>query len=535
MRKFRVLPLLVAVSLAGQAQGADLMSIARDALIYNADLSASRAGFESTRAGEDIERGDLLPQISATGSVTRYDTMSSQSSSAGAAGGGGASGGAAASGGDDNYVGESVQLQATQSLFNATNWYQLETAERQTAQQALTLRADRQQLLYNVAEAYFEVLRARELLDTLRAEELAVERQLEQVRQQFDVGIVAATDVYEAQATFDLTRAQRIAQESTLRVNFEALEQLTGKQYASIDGLTEAMPVERPEPSAPQAWVDMASTQNLDVLAARAGVEIARSRLDVSRAGHLPTVSAFANYSYSDNNRDALRGHNEENQIGVEASIPIYTGGSTSAQVRQSTWSLEQTQYQQTSALRSAIQQVRSFYAQSVNNVLTVQAQQRAIESSRSALIATRNGYQAGTRTIVDVLQAQQSLFSAIANYAEARYNYVLNMLSLRQQAGVLDVDTLEVLNNYLSADQAVSLDISAQDNVNPRVDDTLSELGMDGPSPLEQSGDVPSRDLPPPEQLDSPRGGLGVDNLDELDTGLDESGGGALYDDSGY
>ncbi|WP_456267976.1 TolC family outer membrane protein [Kushneria sp. AK178] len=513
MRKFRVLPLVLAVSLAGQVQAADLMTIARDALVNNADLAASRSNYSSVQAGEDIERGDLLPQVSASGSVTR----SNITSGGGAAGGDGTEGGGP--GGDNHYTDTSVQVQATQALFDATNWYQLEASKRQTAQEALNLRADRQQLLYNVAQAYFDVLRAKEQLDTLRAEEQAIERQLEQVRQQFDVGIVAATDVYEAQASYDLTRSQRISQESTLQVNFEALEQLTGKQYPSIDGLADDMPIERPTPASQQAWVEMASSRNLDLLAARAGVDVARANLDTSRSGHLPTLSAFANYSYGDSSQN-LSGHNERNQLGLEATVPIYTGGSTSAQVRQSTYSLEQTQYQQESQLRTAVQQVRSYYSRALNNVLSVQAQQRSIESNRSALEATRNGYEVGTRNIVDVLQAQQNLFTAISNYADARYDYVLNMLSLRQEAGILDVDTLEVLNSWLRADQAVSLNFRSQGTTGLGIGDDQPDPGMNGPSPLEGSqGRSGQRELPPPNRTAMPdnnglnglgRGGLG-------------------------
>ncbi|WP_457807646.1 TolC family outer membrane protein [Kushneria sp. EE4] len=527
MRKFRVLPLVLAVSLAGQAQAADLMTIARDALVNNADLAASRSGYSSVQAGEDIQRGDLLPQVSASGNVTRYNITSSQSrdiSGAGTGAGAGVDDGVldAGGGGDDHYTGTTVQVQATQALFDATNWYQLEASKRQTAQEALNLRVDRQQLLYNVAQAYFEVLRAKEQLDTLRAEEQAVDRQLEQVRQQFDVGIVAATDVYEAQASYDLTRSQRISQESTLQVNFEALEQLTGKQYPSIDGLADDMPIERPTPASQQAWVEMASSQNLDLLAARAAVDVARANLDTSRAGHLPVLSAFANYQYGDSNQDNLRGHNEQNQIGLEATIPIYTGGSTSAQVRQSTFSLEQTQYQQESQLRTAVQQVRSYYSRALNNVLSVQAQQRSIESNRSALEATRNGYEVGTRNIVDVLQAQQNLFTAISNYANARYDYVLNMLSLRQEAGILDVDTLDVLNSWLRADQAVSLNFQSQGTTGLGIGDDQPDPGMNGPSPLEGSqGRSGQRELPPPNRTAMPdnsdlnglgRGGMGRD-----------------------
>ncbi|OHV10605.1 TolC family outer membrane protein [Kushneria phosphatilytica] len=493
MPKFRVLPLVIAVSVASQAQAADLMTVARDALINNADLAASRAGYSSTREGEAIARGDLLPQVTASGSMTRYNIDSQQSSSATSGLG---NGGTGLGGNDNHYSSRSVQVEATQALFDATNWYQLEAAKRETAQEALSLAGDRQQLLYNVAEAYFNVLRAKEQLDTLRAEERAVASELRQARQQFDVGTVAATDVYEAQATYDQTRSERIAQESTLQVNFERLEQLTGQQYASIDGLADNLPIKNPEPASRDAWVDMASTQNLDLKAARAGIEVARSNLDTSRAGHLPTLSAFANYQWGDSTNDQLDNDDDrQTQVGIQASVPIYSGGSTSAQVRQSTYSLEQSQYQAESSLRSAVQNVRSYFASVVNDVLTVQARQRSIQSNRASLEATRSGYEVGTRNIVDVLDAQQNLYSAIYDYADARYNYITDLLSLRQSAGILDVGTIQTLNDWLRDDKAVRLDFLSQYQQEGEGDNTLEGAGnsqslSDLPGVTQDNGD---------------------------------------------
>ncbi|WP_106478766.1 TolC family outer membrane protein [Phytohalomonas tamaricis] len=465
MSKFRVLPLVFAISMASQAQAADLLTIARDALANNASLAASQAGYSSTKEGIDIARGALLPQITASGSMTHYDVVESQSSSTSTASAASATDTTAAAStnagtDDDHYTSTAVSVQATQALFDATNWYNLEAAKRSAAQEALTLAEDRQQVLYDVANAYFEVLRARDQLDALRAEERAIGRQREQTQEQFNVGVIASTDVQEAEASYDQVRAERIAQESTLEVNFEALERLTGKRYASIDGLADDLPIEHPQPSSRSAWVEMANSQNLALQAARAGIDIARANVDVARAGHYPTLDAVAAYDYSRSSVDYLRGHGEEASIGVQLSLPIYTGGSTSAQVRQNTYLLEQAQFQAEDQLRDASQQVRSYFSQVASNVLSVAAYKRAIESNRSSLEATRNGYEVGTRTIVDVLDAQENLYTAIYNYAGARYDYVLNLLALRQQAGILDTDSLDALNKWLRADKPVSLDI---------------------------------------------------------------------------
>ncbi|MEC9295114.1 MAG: TolC family protein, partial [Pseudomonadota bacterium] len=148
-----------------------------------------------------------------------------------------------------------------------------------------------------------------------------------------------------------------------------------------------------------------------------------------------------------------LIGNDSNSQLGLRASMPLYTGGTISAQIRQSTYSLEASQYDFESQRRTTIQQVRSLYTQVSNNVETVEARQQAIVSNRSALEATRAGYEVGTRNIVDVLNAEQSLYNAIANYAEARYDYVVNLLSLRQQAGLLDVEAIEEVNAWLTGE----------------------------------------------------------------------------------
>ncbi|MCM5704953.1 TolC family outer membrane protein [Larsenimonas salina] len=478
MPRIKALSLAVALAASTQVQAADLMSITRDAMSNNANYAASRAGYDSTEAQEDVQRGDLLPQITASATHTRYHVISSPDSSAGAATAGG--GTAAARGSDDDYSATSANVQLTQSLFDATNWFQLEAAERSTAQQALTLAGDRQQLFYNVAEAYFEVLRAHELLETYRAQERALQREFEQVRQQFEVGVVAIPAVRSAESSYDSARAQRISQESALEVAFESLEQLTGKQYASIDTLKSDLPIERPKPSSRDDWASMAATQNITLLAAKAAVKAARADVKTARAGHLPVVSAFANYDYSKSNQDYIRGHSGDTTFGVQVNVPIFSGGSTSAQVRANTYTLEQTQFQAEDQLRTAVQNARSYYAQVNNAIYSIAAQKKAIASARSSLDARRQGYQVGTYNIVDVLDAEQDFYTAMSNYADARYDYILDMLNLRQAAGVLDQGTLEALNKWLDADKAVQLDISDRSNDQDLLSREISTVDQD-------------------------------------------------------
>ncbi|MGO2879609.1 MAG: TolC family outer membrane protein [Halomonas sp.] len=445
-------PLLLAVftaSIALPAQAADLITVAREALSNNATLNSARAQYSGVEAGRDVARGALLPQVNASGNVAHHEQFESQSTRTTP----GAGGGAGVGGGDDRYNSVSLTLEATQMLFDEVARQQFNQADREIDQQFYLLAATEQQLLFDVVNAYFDILRAHDVLTTRQAQERAIERQLEQASEQFEVGLIAITDVEEARSSYDQSRANRLAAESNLQVAFEVLEQLTGQRYPNINALGDAMPVVKPS-SNRDYWVEQAIELNPQVLAQQAGIEISRVGVDIARAGRLPTFQAFANYQHADNDRDAVSGYDASGQVGISANLPIYTGGSTSASIRQGTYQLESTQYEFESQRRTTIQQVRSLYTQVSNNVETVEARQQTIVSARSALEATQVGYEVGTRNIVDVLNAEQNYYDAIADYAESRYDYVVNFLGLRQQAGLLDVPAIEEVNAWLTDDQ---------------------------------------------------------------------------------
>lgn len=443
-----LVPALLASVLAAPAQAADLLAIARDALENNSELASARAQSDSVAAGRDVQGADLLPQLNASGSLTHNRQYEAQQDGrfAGIPGG--------QEGGDGTDFNRAVlQLRATQALFDALNSRQVEQAEREIDQQTYRLAATEQQVLIDVVAAYFEILRAYEILEARRAQERAIGRQLDQAREQFEVGLIAVTEVEEAQAAFDQARAERITAESNLQVNFEALERLTGRRYASIDALGEDVPIETPRPAERDTWVDLAMDNNPLVLAEQAGVEVSRSGVDIARAGRLPTVNAFAEYNYSDSDQQGVSGYNSDSRVGVELRMDLYTGGRTRASIRQNTYRLESSQYDFEAQRRDTIQQVRSRYTQVSNDVSTVEARAQAIVSNQSALDATRAGYEVGTRNIVDVLNAEQNLYNAVADHASARYDYVINLLTLRQQAGTLDASAIEEVNAWLDGE----------------------------------------------------------------------------------
>ncbi|QJQ96097.1 MULTISPECIES: TolC family outer membrane protein [Halomonadaceae] len=442
--------------LSGTVQAADLLTVTRDALLNDATLASAQATYRGVEAGRGVQRGALLPQISLAAEAAHNRAYSSQSV-AGASAGTGTAGITAL---DDNYNSAGLTLEASQALFNASRWYELERADRQLNQQEFSLQATEQQLLFDAASAYFEILRASDILEARQAQERAIERQLSQSRQQFEVGLIAITEVDEAEAVYDLARAERIAAQSDLQVSFEALERLTGLRYPNIDGLTGELPIEPPQPADRDQWVEMAMIHSPLLLLAQAGVEISRSDVDIARAQRMPILEAFAAYQYADSDSDVIEGHDSASQVGMRASLPLYTGGATSASINQSTFVLESTQYDAEAQRRDTVQQVRSLFTRVSNDVETVEARRQAVVSNQSALNAARSGYEVGTRNIVDVLNAEQNLYDAISAHANARYDYVLNLLGLRQQAGTLDVEAITAVNEWLSDEASVSLEL---------------------------------------------------------------------------
>ncbi|MFN2332428.1 MAG: TolC family outer membrane protein, partial [Halomonas sp.] len=452
----RPLVFLVSLAVAGTTQAADLWTVARDALDNDATLAASRSGFFAVEAGRDVQRGTLLPQVSVAGNLTHSRTHESQGD------------GRLPTSADDDFNSLGLNLEASQSVYDPARRAQLDQAERRVDREVLSLAVAEQQLLIDVADAYFEILRAHDILSARQSQETAIARQLEQARERFEVGLIAITEVHEAQASFDLARAQRIAAESAMQVSFEALERLTGQRYESIDILAEDIPVVPPQPVDRGDWVALALDNSPMLKMAESGIEVARSELDVSRAGLLPRVEAFASYDVSDNDRSGISGYNSASQLGLRARMPLFTGGSTQAQIRQSGFALEVSQYDFEAQRRDTVQQVRSLFTRVSNDVETVDARAQAIVSNQSALEATRSGYEVGTRNIVDVLNAERNLFNAISDHAEARYDYVLGLLRLQQQAGLLDAESIQAVNAWLSGEGAVSLELPRVGNDDP-------------------------------------------------------------------
>ena len=275
------------------------------------------------------------------------------------------------------------------------------------------------------------------------------------------MGLIAETDVLEAQAGYDAARVARILGENQVSVSYEALRTITNHDITHIGSLQKAMPVNHPVPARADDWVDSAVSGNLSLQVAREGLEASQKNIKVQKAGHAPTVDAFARYNYnsdevSKNTRPGADGNGmntgkgDSTVVGIQFNMELFGGGATSSRVRQATYQMESAQQNFDKSLRETSSSTRNLFRTVNSDVDRVDARCQGIVSSESALNAVQSGYEVGTRNITDVLDAQKNLFSAERDYLNARYDYIINTMRLKQVAGTLSPTDLQDLNQWI-------------------------------------------------------------------------------------
>lgn len=432
----KLLSLTIALLTAGAAQAADLTTIYELAVSNDADIAAARATRDADDYSVTIARGALLPQVSLN---YNYDINRTDIDMAGAS--------------KIKYEAGMFSLQASQVLFNLNTWYTYKASKVGNNSSQVQLHMAEQQLILRTAQAYFNVLRAQDNLSTAQAEEKAVKRALEQTKQRYDVGLIAITDVHEAEAIYDLTKVNLLGREAALDISFEALEQLTGERPETVSPLKANLTMEQPEPANVQDWVDSGLEKYVGVLIAEAGLDSVEAQYNATRANHLPTVKLVASYSDGDQYQFAANGTIpvQSTFVSIQASMPLFSGGSLYGRSKQVAQSYAATEFNVEKQRRDVKQNVRSLYRQVQTDALNVKARKQSIVSAKSALEATETGYKVGTRNIVEVLNAQKNLYGAQRDYANARYDYILNLLNLKFFAGTLNDADLQALNAWLT------------------------------------------------------------------------------------
>ena len=423
--------------------GDDLVSVYQQALQNDPTLKAEQKNLLATEELPKQARAVLLPKIDLKAHTTKNKTRSSPT---------GFSQGFSLSL-RNSFNSHDYTLTLRQPVYNHTLFVGVKQVKALVNQALLNYTAAEQELMVRAADRYFAVLAADDDLAFAEAEKTAIERQLEQARQRFEVGLIAITDIHEAQARFDQAVAAQIFADNVSTRSREALREITFIYYQHLATLREESPLATPEPANIDVWVDTAMEQNAQVQAQVYGVKAALQDTRRIRAGHFPTLDLVGTHAYSSANASRFsngKTTSEDSMLSIEVKLPIFAGGLVNSQTREAGYRHAQAKDLLEAVQRQLVRQTRDAYLNIGASISSVTALRQARLSSQSALDATELGFKVGTRTSVDVLDSQRELFRAKRALSKARYQYILNTLRLKQAAGTLQPSDLTSVNEWL-------------------------------------------------------------------------------------
>jgi outer membrane protein len=467
----RLLALGMGCVLSASAYSEDLLTIFDQAVVNDPLVREAEFTRKATREARPQAWAAYLPQISGSWSKREdegTDTTTGEQLVNDSANPGSFVIQTNTRGGDSTTDQTQWGLQLRQSVFNWGQLVGLRQAGKVAAQADADYGVAQQDLALRVASRYFDVLAAQDSVQARQASLDAISRQLEQADKRFEVGLIAITDVQEARAARDTAAADLIAAKRQLATSQELLREITDMQYAVLATPRPTMPLNVPEPADPQKWVEASMEQNLSLTSSRLGADIARDDVRVQFGGHLPQVDLVVGKSHFEQDSENAFGTvpgfpdggtlsstsegDSDKTVTLQVTVPIWSSGGTQSRVRQSSYRWQAAKQRLERVSRETERTARDAYLGVISEISRVQALKQALESSATALKATEAGYDVGTRTAVDVLAARQNLVLSQTNYARSRYDYMLNVMRLKQAAGILDRKALEDVNTWLEA-----------------------------------------------------------------------------------
>ena len=405
-------------------------------------LQAAQAEYSAISEIESQSTAALLPTVSLSLFTQKNSTETSNATGI-------------YSDGTSDYSSDGYAVSLKQTLYNQQLFAAMDESEAFSAQALANFEAAKQSLILRLAQAYFGVLAAQDNVAFAEAEKKANARLLKQNQERFKVGLIAITDVKEAQANYDSTVAQAIIASNNLSNQHEALWFIIKQRSKSLNSLQDSIPLNFPELEDIKTWQDKALANNLLLRAARYALDAAKNNYNSQRAGHYPTLNLTAQHSSSssDGSTLGLGGRDvDDTTIGLSLDIPLYSGGYTSSKIRQSAAELDKAKMLFEKQQRQTIQEMRVAYLGVQAAIAQVKAFKQVLISTESATEATQLGFEVGTRTSVDVLLAQGNLFKSQRDYAKARYDFILKLLELKTAAGLLSADDIQHISQWLSA-----------------------------------------------------------------------------------
>jgi len=443
MRQISAWISLVLAAAAGSAAGEDLVQVYRDGQSYDAAYAAARYTLEAGRERLPQGRALLLPSLNLSASTTRSRTEVESK---------------------DPAIGQFVRSPSTSSytltlsqpLYRPQNLAQYNQADFQVKQAEATFALATQDLAVRVAQAFFDVLAAQDTLALVGAQKAAISEQLAQAKRNFEVGTATITDTHEAQARYDLIVSQEIAAQNDVANRRQSLQLITGKDYARLAPLRADVRLAPPNPNQMQPWVELAEKQSYAVQVQEAIVETAQLEVRRASAGHMPTLDLVATHGQSTQSVTTTTATSAgqdttSSSVGLQLAVPLFQGGSLSSREREAAANYNKAREDAQNARRTAALTARQSYVSVVNGISQIGALEQALVSSQSALDSNRLGYEVGVRINIDVLNAQQQLFSTRRDLAVARYNTITNHLKLKAAAGSLRDEDMEEVNRVLA------------------------------------------------------------------------------------
>jgi len=434
MQRTQLASLIAGICLAIDAQAMTLLDAFNAAQAYDSQLASARGARDAAYEKSTQGFAGLLPTVSATANINRINTHLTTT-------------------GIDrtiDYTQEVYQLQLRQPIYNRNNFELYEQSKLQVNAGEIQFEQARNDLALRVAQAYFDVLAAQDVISFLAAQKTAITEQLESAKRNFEVGTATITDTHEAQARFDLALAQEIAANNDLEVKRNALAVITGQVPPELRSLRSGVKLSSPQPSSLDQWVHSAETGNFSVIVQGLLVDIAKLEISRNRAGHFPTLDGVATQSQRKDLTFTSPTTNTTSAVGLQLTIPLFAGFSTTSKIREAISLENQARANLDTAKRAAMQNARAAYLGVQSGLSQIRALEAAEVSSNSALESNKLGYDVGVRINIDVLNAQQQLYSTRRDLAKARYDTLINGLRLKAAAGTLGEVDLAELNALL-------------------------------------------------------------------------------------
>ena len=445
--KYKLFCLISAVLLfSSPAMAVDLVGV--HDLARKSDPRLQAAEFRREAVGENrkIARANLLPQIHARGSWNRGNSKTKVPE---------------LDIPDADVDNRNYGVNLFQTIYNQANYEILDMARGQISQADAIYAIAYQDFLLRVSESYFLVLTLTDGVIFAEAEEKAFQRQFEQAEQRFEVGLTAVTDVHEARASYDNSRARAIVARNDLADAKEAVREITGQYFEEYDALQEVLPLVEPDPIDADEWVNIALKSNPAVISSRSALDVADANMRLERSGYFPTLGFSASYDQFKNNKfqynDFIGGgtlnttlQQDDYRLGIVLDVPLFQGLRVNSRTRQAHRLLDASGQDLDDVQRGVVRQTQNSYRAILAGIQEVQAFEQASISAESALEATQAGFEVGTRTIVDVLIAEQRKYRALRDNSVARHLYIIRHLRLKAIAGLLNSEDLRIVNQLL-------------------------------------------------------------------------------------